>query len=65
MPESGEVRVQRMNGLASDVVFERVEPGGDLAAVRAACAGAMVLVAPNRSATDDIAAGIDGLEHST
>ena len=62
LPEGAESRVQDMNALARDVVFERVDPGADLAEIHAACAGAAVLVAPNRPATNDIAAGIEGLK---
>ena len=61
-PESGEARVTEMNALASDVVFERVDPRADLADIHAACAGAVALLAPNRAPTNDIAAGIDGLK---
>ena len=61
-PEPGEARVTQMNALASDVVFERVDPSADLAEIHAACAGAVALLAPNRVPTNDIAAGIDGLK---
>ena len=62
LPEAAATRVEQMNALARDVVFERVDPGADTAQIHAACAGAVVLVAPNRPATNDIAAGIDGLK---
>ena len=61
-PEAARARVEQMNALASGVVFEQVDPNRDVAAIQAACAGAVVLVAPNRPATNDIAAGIAGLE---
>ena len=61
-PETGEARVTQMNALASEVVFERVDPRADLADIHVACAGAVALLAPNRAPTNDIAAGIDGLK---
>lgn len=62
LPQAAATRVEQMNALARDVVFERVDPGADPAEIHAACAGAVVLVAPNRPTTNDIAAGIDGLK---
>lgn len=62
LPEAARARVEQMNVLASGVVFERVDPNRDAAEIQAACAGAVVLVAPNRPATNDIAAGIAGLK---
>ena len=62
LARDGDDRVAQMNELATDIRFEGVDPRDGADELRALCAGAVVLVAPNTPATNDIAAGIKGLK---